>query len=453
VGQSLISGRLVEEVEMMIREPVVAGSFYPGTANRLQSMLKQLVDEKAVKEDVVGALVPHAGYQYSGGVTGATISRVKFADTFVIMGPSHTGLGEPFSIMTEGTWKTPLGEVVIDEELGKRILASSRFLKEDHVAHLQEHAVEVQLPFLQYFKADVRIVPIILASADVAVYQEIGQALAGAIGGIGREVVIIASGDMTHYEPQKVAEEKDRQGIEAILSLDEVELLKRVREKGISMCAYAPAASLIVAAKELGAGETELVKYQTSGDTTGDYAAVVGYAGIIIKRGGMSPIARLAKDVVEKYVREGKRLRPEALTPEMEGKAGVFVSIHKGHALRGCIGTFEPVESNIAEEIVSNAISSATRDPRFMPITVDELKDLNYSVDVLTTPEPIDSKDQLDPKRYGAIVEAGWRRGLLLPDLEGVDNADEQIDICRQKAGIAPDEPVNLYRFEVKRYK
>ena len=438
---------------MTIREPVVAGTFYPGTTTQLRSMLGQLVDIGMAKEEVVGALMPHAGYQYSGAVAGATISRVKFQDTFVIMGPSHTGLGEPFSVMTESTWRTPLGDVAIDEELGKKILASSRFLKEDHVAHLQEHAVEVQLPFLQYFKSDVRIVPIILTPADVAVYREIGRAIAGAIGELGREAVLIASGDMTHYEPQKVAEQKDRQGIEAILRLDEAELLRRVREKRMSMCAYAPAASLIAAARELGAGETELVRYQTSGDTTGDYSAVVGYAGIIIKRGGMSPIAKLAKDAVESYVREGKRLRPANLTPEMEVEAGVFVSLHKHHGLRGCIGTFEPVESNIAEEIVTNAISSATRDPRFLPVRSDELADLEYSVDVLTTPEPVKGEDQLDPKKYGVIVEAGWRRGLLLPDLEGVDSADEQIDICRQKAGIAPDENINLYRFEVKRYK
>jgi hypothetical protein len=137
----------------------------------------------------------------------------------------------------------------------------------------------------------------------------------------------------------------------------------------------------------------------------------------------------------------------------MEAKAGVFVSLHKHHELRGCIGTFEPVESNVAEEIVTNAISSATHDPRFLPVSSDELGDLEYSVDVLTTPEPVQSEEQLDPKRYGVIVEAGWRRGLLLPDLEGVDRVEEQVDICRQKAGIAPGEKVNLYRFEVKRYK
>jgi hypothetical protein len=121
--------------------------------------------------------------------------------------------------------------------------------------------------------------------------------------------------------------------------------------------------------------------------------------------------------------------------------------------LRGCIGTFEPVKDNVAEEIIANAISSATRDPRFPPIAPNELKDLSYSVDVLTSPEPVDSQDQLDAKRYGVIVECGMRRGLLLPDLDGVDSVDYQISICCQKAGISPGEPVKLYCFEVKRYK
>jgi len=164
-------------------------------------------------------------------------------------------------------------------------------------------------------------------------------------------------------------------------------------------------------------------------------------------------LARLAKKTVEAYIREGKVFKPQRLTLKMKEKAGVFVSIHKHGDLRGCIGTIEPQRSNVAEEIILNAISSATRDPRFFPITPYELKDLEYSVDVLTTPQPVKSKKQLDPRRYGVIVEAGWRKGLLLPDLEGVDTVKEQIDICRQKAGIPPTEPVKLYRFEVKRYR
>jgi AmmeMemoRadiSam system protein A len=167
----------------------------------------------------------------------------------------------------------------------------------------------------------------------------------------------------------------------------------------------------------------------------------------------MHPLVKLAKETVETYVRYKKLPQPKELTPEMKEKAGVFVSIKKHGSLRGCIGTFEPTTPNVAQEIISNAVSSATRDPRFMPVTPDELPDLTYSVDVLTKPVPVTSVKELDPKKYGVIVECGGRRGLLLPDLEGVDTVEQQIQICRQKAGIYPDEPVKLYKFEVKRYR
>ncbi len=437
----------------MNRRPVVAGQFYPGSPSQLRAMIEQFIDEKAAKEEVIGLVLPHAGYSYSGPVAGATISRIKFKDTFIIMGPNHTGGGRPLSIMTEGTWETPLGEVKIDSELGKQILASSNYLQEDAGAHQFEHSIEVQLPFLQYFQPDIKIVPIVLAYYSDDAYKEIGKEIAKAIKDLNREVVIIASSDMTHYESQESARKKDMQAIEAVLDLNEDELIKRVHELDISMCGYAPTVSLISAARELGAKRAELVKYQTSGDIMGDYSSVVGYAGIIISGKEMSPLVKLAKETVETYVKEGKIPRPKKLTAEMKQPAGVFVSIHKLGELRGCIGTIEPVQQNVAEEIMTNAISSATRDPRFLPIAPNELKDLDYNVDVLTTPEPIDSQDQLDPKKYGVIVESGGRRGLLLPDLEGVDSVDYQIDICRQKAGIMHDEPIKLYRFEVKRYK
>lgn len=164
------------------------------------------------------------------------------------------------------------------------------------------------------------------------------------------------------------------------------------------------------------------------------------------------PLVRLARDTVETFIREGYVLRPKALTPEMTERAGAFVSLKKHGMLRGCIGTFEPTQPNLAEEIINNAISSATRDPRFPPVTPSELPDLSYSVDVLTRPEPVESPEQLDPKKYGVIVECGRRRGLLLPDLEGVDTVAHQIDICCQKAGIQPHETLKLHRFQVKRF-
>jgi MEMO1 family protein len=168
----------------------------------------------------------------------------------------------------------------------------------------------------------------------------------------------------------------------------------------------------------------------------------------------MHPLVKLAKETIELYVRERKvlNMRDEDLTQEMKDRAGVFVSLKVRGGLRGCIGTFEPCEGAIANEIIRNAISSATCDPRFSPVRPEELESLEYSVDVLTAPEQVNSLADLDPKRYGVIVKAGGRRGLLLPDLEGVDTVEEQVGIAMQKAGIPPGTNVTLFRFEVKRY-
>lgn len=162
----------------------------------------------------------------------------------------------------------------------------------------------------------------------------------------------------------------------------------------------------------------------------------------------------LAKETVEAYVREGKTIQPPGeLTPEMTEKAGVFVSIKKKGQLRGCIGTSLPSRENVAQEVIQNAISAATEDPRFLPVDSSELQELEYSVDVLSKPERVKGINELDPKRYGVIVKSGGRCGLLLPDLESVDTVEEQIRIARLKAGISIEEDIELYRFEVKRYK
>jgi AmmeMemoRadiSam system protein A len=168
----------------------------------------------------------------------------------------------------------------------------------------------------------------------------------------------------------------------------------------------------------------------------------------------MHPLVKLAKETIEQYVRTKKTISPPAdLTSEMKVKAGVFVSLKIKGQLRGCIGTFHATTGNTASEIIQNAISAATQDPRFPPVSSSELDDLEYSVDVLSEPEKISNKNYLDPKKYGVIVKSGERRGLLLPDLEGVDTIDEQVSIASMKAGIFLGEPIELYRFEVKRYK
>ena len=168
----------------------------------------------------------------------------------------------------------------------------------------------------------------------------------------------------------------------------------------------------------------------------------------------MHPLVQLAKDAVELYVREGKirEVREDEFPPEFRERAGVFICLKIDGMLRGCIGTFQPVEPDIAHETVRNAISAATCDPRFTCVRAEELDVIEYTVDVLTPPEPVKERSELDPRRYGVIVQAGARRGLLLPDLEGVDTVDFQISIAMQTAGIPPGAPVKLLKFEVKRY-
>lgn len=267
----------------MLRKPAVAGQFYPGTATLLKKQLAKFIDQNVSREDVIGLVSPHAGYIYSGQVAGETFSKVNMTDTVIILGPNHNGSGQAFSIVTEGIWQTPLGKVKINSGLAKTILNKSENLSVDLTAHIGEHSLEVQLPFLQYIKSDVEIVPILLSHGETEIYKEIGQAIASTLKEIKKKVIIVASSDMTHHESEDAARFKDKQAIEAIIELDEDKLIACINKLNISMCGYAPVSALICASKELGAKEGTLIKYQTSGDVTADYSSVVGYAGMLIK--------------------------------------------------------------------------------------------------------------------------------------------------------------------------
>jgi hypothetical protein len=268
----------------VIRKPVVAGQFYPSNKSSLLRQIEQFVNEDAEKIEAKGILMPHAGYIYSGLVAGQTISSIVPKETFIILGPNHTGYGEHFSIMSQGSWQTPLGKVDIDSDLATAIMQESNFLKEDQKAHMYEHSIEVELPFLQYFSKDFKFIPIVLFPAELKTYKQIADGIVKAIEKIGKtdNITIIASSDMTHYEPQKEAQTKDKQALDTILELDEDGLLKKIKDLNISMCGYAAVIIMLATAKLLGAKNARLIKYQTSADISGDYSAVVGYAGVII---------------------------------------------------------------------------------------------------------------------------------------------------------------------------
>lgn len=267
-----------------IRKAVVAGQFYPSSKQGLLNQIETLIDKKADKLDIIACMLPHAGYIYSGAVAGETLSHINIKDRIILLGPNHTGYGARFSIMTAGTWQTPLGEVNIDSQLAQKILGHSKYLEDDALAHMYEHSLEVELPFLQYFKNDFEIVPIVVLSDCIDMLKEIGKEIAASIKECDPEyqTMLIASSDMTHYEPKAQAQQKDKEAIQAILELNEDKLMERRERLNISMCGYAPVIVMLSAAKLLGAKKSKLIKYQTSGDVTGENDSVVGYAGIVI---------------------------------------------------------------------------------------------------------------------------------------------------------------------------
>jgi len=270
----------------MIRQPAVANQFYPGRDEDLKKdisgRIKPSTGEQK-KEKALALVSPHAGYMYSGNVAGAVYAAADITKEVIVMGPNHHGLGAPFAVMTQGAWRMPWGDMSINEKLANLLIEESRWLRADEQAHIQEHSVEVQLPLIHYIKPDVEFVPIVLGRADFRTCEEIGTAIARAIRKFAKPVVIIASTDMTHYESQESAQQKDQLAIERVRALDPAGLLEIVDENNISMCGVIPTTITLIAAKELGATTANLISYATSGDVSGDYSFVVGYAGFIIQ--------------------------------------------------------------------------------------------------------------------------------------------------------------------------
>jgi hypothetical protein len=276
-----------------LRAPAVAGRFYPGRADELLREVRGFTSSaEAGRIAAVGCVAPHAGYIYSGVVAGAVYSRLEIPECCVILCPNHTGKGRPLAVMASTTWQTPLGDIAADAELGALLLRRFPALQEDSAAHRTEHAVEVQLPFLQALQPKLRIVPIAVGTSDFDVLRGLGEALAGGIAdryendreeNRHEKILIIASSDMNHYESDAVTRVKDRKAIERVLAMDARGLWEAVMNEDISMCGFGPTVVMLTAANLLGARSATLMRYATSGEVSGDYESVVGYAGIIVQ--------------------------------------------------------------------------------------------------------------------------------------------------------------------------
>lgn len=267
----------------IIRHPAVAGRFYPGDRDTLQQDVDKYLSPQTAPTPALGCVVPHAGYIYSGPVAGAVYAQLQIPQRIIILCPNHTGKGRPLAIMSNGAWETPLGQIPIDTPLADAMKKEFSLLTEDANAHRSEHAIEVELPFLQVSRSDFTFVPIALGTGQFEILEKLGYAIANVVQAQADKILIIASSDMNHYENDTVTRIKDHKAIEQMLGLDPRGLFDAVMREEISMCGFGPAVAMLTATRRLGATSAELVKYATSGDVSGDREMVVGYAGITVR--------------------------------------------------------------------------------------------------------------------------------------------------------------------------
>jgi len=266
----------------MLRQPAVAGFFYPGSKDQLAGMLRAMMPAGSTAAPALGVMLPHAGYIYSGEIAAETLSRVELPERIVLLGPNHHGSGADFAVSRATAWKTPLGESEIDGELANLIVDSIPQAEFDDNAHLEEHSLEVLVPLIQWLRPEARIVPISIKSFALEPLLDFGSRLAGSLRTLEDRPLLVTSSDMSHYLPGQQARDKDFLAIEAIRKLAPDELYRTVRENRISMCGVAPCVAMLQAGLQLGASSAELVRYGNSGEKTGDQSSVVGYAGIVV---------------------------------------------------------------------------------------------------------------------------------------------------------------------------
>jgi AmmeMemoRadiSam system protein B len=266
----------------MLRLPAVAGSFYPSQPEELNKLVRRFSapEEGVERVRAKACLTPHAGYVYSGAVAGAVFARLELPRRFVILGVRHRPRGERATILTSGAWRTPLGNAAVDAELGEKLSAACPLLREDEIAHSEEHSLEVQIPFLQALAPGFTFVPVALGSLCFEELEEIGAGLGKTLAE-ERDVLLLTTSDLNHYEDEATTLKKDGRAIERMLAMDARGLFETCRDAEISMCGLGPAVAMLTALRGMGAQHAELVRHATSADITGDKSTVVGYAGMI----------------------------------------------------------------------------------------------------------------------------------------------------------------------------
>jgi AmmeMemoRadiSam system protein B/AmmeMemoRadiSam system protein A len=437
-----------------IRKAVVAGQFYEASAARLSAQIDGFLSdakpEKIPAGRVRALIVPHAGYVYSGPVAAFAYKLVQGTDfeTAVIIGPTHRYGFEGCSIYPEGGFETPLGVAEVDESIAQALIKASGF-SFDAEAHKEEHSVEVQVPFVQKVFPKAKIVPIVMGYPD----EQTIRAMAGALAKVlkDKKALVIASTDMSHYLEKGKANALDAETMELIQNLKTNSLMRKVGRNENVLCGGGPVLAALLYAQKLGEAKVGILKYADSSQTTGDASGVVGYMAAAVYSGRPLPeftlspeekkgLLELARQAVEKFVRERKVVDFETTNPNFLAERGAFVTLTKGGRLRGCIGFIEPVYP-LHLAVLRAAIYAATEDTRFHPVTADELKDLSYEISVLTPARKIDDPRLVQVGKHGLVIARGNQRGLLLPQV-AVENSwsrEEFLAQCCLKAGLEAD--------------
>jgi AmmeMemoRadiSam system protein B/AmmeMemoRadiSam system protein A len=457
-----------------VRPPAQAGGFYPASPAELRAQVESHLHsakEVDLPGELIGLVVPHAGYVFSGPVAGWGYRQLegKQFDTVVLLGPSHHVPLSKHAVSPEDAYKTPLGNVPLDKAVRRTLLAACDVLVESSAAHEREHSLEVQLPFLQCVLKDFKIVPIALGQPTKESCRKLARALAALLP--QRKVLIIASTDLSHYPSYEDAQKADKAMLTAVEKLDPDAILAADKEwmgrdlpnLKCTMCGLWPAVTLAMVAEELGSCSAKVLKYANSGDVpAGSRSEVVGYGAVAVCRKGNAPttpvatqpaadyrytldeaeqkyLLALARQSLEACVNGKKLAPPKPADPKLTRDSGAFVTLKKHGALRGCIGYIEAVKP-LYEAIAEMAESAALRDPRFNAVKPTELGEIDLEISVLSPLRPLKSIDEIVVGKHGLVLTSGLRRGVLLPQVptEQGWNRDQFLEGLCRKTGV-PD--------------
>ena len=465
-----------------IRKAKFAGSFYPGKKSSLSKMIDKFfsqIPEIEIDGDIFGIIVPHAGYIYSGKTASYAFKAIKGKkySTVIIIGKSHHAVFKGAIIDKRDFWETPLGKVRIDKKIFNKLSKDKNFHSKKIIAYTIgglgnvdvkkildiEHSIEVEVPFLQKSLKNFKIFPVLTGDGSEENVKKIADSLYKVIEG-RKDILIVASTDLSHYHPLNIAEKKDKLLLKLIEEKKFSLLRKKYKDKEVEMCGDAPVFILIEIAKKFSPFNVKVLNYSTSCNYSGNKEKVVGYGAVVFFKKERKMLTRqqkkllleIARKTLEEYL-SGKKLSPLKIDdPVLKEKRGVFVTLKKHGNLRGCIGYIMPVLP-LFEAVRKMAIESATNDPRFPPVTFEELKDIEIEISVLTVPKQVKSADEIVLGRDGVIVERGFHKGVFLPQVAtetGWSKEEFLSNLCAHKAGLPPDawkDPeTKLYTFQAE---